>query len=401
MIVFKTPGLVDLNALTTFGVNVKTTSNPIGQFGTGFKYAVATILRLGGTVTVYREWQRFEFVKTNRTIRDTEFDVVSMISYDELGVPLPSMLGFTTQLGSHWLPWMAYRELLCNTMDEHGTTERVDAPEPVHGHTLIAVDGAGFNQEHDQRHTNFLFESAEPVRWLDHAIEIRNGHANCVYYKGIRAFDVPKGSPAFKLTYNLLYGTLTEDRTLKHDPRNALASQLVRCADENLLEEILVCEDKWAEAQINWAWEGSPSEAFVNVVRRNIRNPLLNVSARKLVQRSKLSLFVDEVELNPVDRSKLNRALWFCKKIGYDVSQPIMVAASLGEAGILGYADTQLQKIVLSQEVFKRGTKEVAQTLLEEHIHLQFNLLDETRELQEHLFQLVTSLGEQAIGEAL
>jgi hypothetical protein len=112
-------------------------------------------------------------------------------------------------------------------------------------------------------------------------------------------------------------------------------------------------------------------------------------------------LFVDEVELNAVDRSKLNRAIWFCNQIGYTVNQPIAVAASLAGDGVLGFADVKQNKIVLSLEVFKKGTKEVAQTLLEEHIHLQFGLTDESRAMQEHLFQLTVSLGERVLGEAL
>lgn len=35
MIVFKNKGLIDLRALTTFGVSSKVSENPIGIFGTG------------------------------------------------------------------------------------------------------------------------------------------------------------------------------------------------------------------------------------------------------------------------------------------------------------------------------------------------------------------------------
>ena len=53
-IVHSTPGLIDLRAFTTFGVNSKPNSkNPIGYFGTGLKYAVAVLARHKCPVTVW------------------------------------------------------------------------------------------------------------------------------------------------------------------------------------------------------------------------------------------------------------------------------------------------------------------------------------------------------------
>jgi hypothetical protein len=44
-LVFRTPGVLDLRALTTFGMSSKPNStSPIGIFGTGLKYAVAVMV---------------------------------------------------------------------------------------------------------------------------------------------------------------------------------------------------------------------------------------------------------------------------------------------------------------------------------------------------------------------
>jgi hypothetical protein len=43
MLFFCTPGLIDLEAVFTFGVHAKETENPIGYFGTGLKYAIVTL----------------------------------------------------------------------------------------------------------------------------------------------------------------------------------------------------------------------------------------------------------------------------------------------------------------------------------------------------------------------
>ena len=45
-VVHVTKGKLDLRSLSTFGLNAKpNTTNPIGYFGTGMKYAIAVLLR--------------------------------------------------------------------------------------------------------------------------------------------------------------------------------------------------------------------------------------------------------------------------------------------------------------------------------------------------------------------
>ena len=44
-VIFENPGTLDPRALTIMGLNAKENTNPIGYFGTGFKYGVAIALR--------------------------------------------------------------------------------------------------------------------------------------------------------------------------------------------------------------------------------------------------------------------------------------------------------------------------------------------------------------------
>lgn len=41
MLTFHNPGELDPRLITTFGVSIKESTNPIGYFGTGLKYALA------------------------------------------------------------------------------------------------------------------------------------------------------------------------------------------------------------------------------------------------------------------------------------------------------------------------------------------------------------------------
>jgi len=47
MIILKNKGEIEIETITTMGVNVKECDSPIGFFGTGLKFAIATFLREG------------------------------------------------------------------------------------------------------------------------------------------------------------------------------------------------------------------------------------------------------------------------------------------------------------------------------------------------------------------
>jgi hypothetical protein len=67
---FANAGLIDLDVIRVMGVSVKTNDNPIGYFGTGLKYAIATLLRTGHTVTLKRGGRDHEFsAQEGRTIQ--------------------------------------------------------------------------------------------------------------------------------------------------------------------------------------------------------------------------------------------------------------------------------------------------------------------------------------------
>ncbi len=86
-------------------------NDPIGFFGTGLKYAMATALRLGGEMTIFTDGKRYDVRGRKMTLRDKEFTQVML--NDEA-------LGFTTELGKQWEAWMVIRELYSNALDENG-----------------------------------------------------------------------------------------------------------------------------------------------------------------------------------------------------------------------------------------------------------------------------------------
>ena len=128
MIVFENPGEIDVASISTFGVSVKESDNPIGFFGTGLKYAIAILLRNNHKVTIHSGVDTHAFDTENVTVRGRSFDFVRLTTNEGQ----PERIGFTTEVGKTWEIWMAYRELFCNARDENGDAFLArEMPEPA------------------------------------------------------------------------------------------------------------------------------------------------------------------------------------------------------------------------------------------------------------------------------
>jgi hypothetical protein len=216
-VVFRTPGHIDKRSFTVVGLHAKPNStNPLGQFGSGLKYAIAILLRLGHEVTIFIGHEQYVFYTKQGKFRGAEYQQIRMKrrrglfsswTYEDLP--------FTTDLGKGWELWQAFRELETNTRDEGGTTGLEHWDEKVHptaDETCIVVYGQKFVDEYHDMWRNFLPEG-KVVR-EDAAIQIIEKPSKHIYYRGMRVMDLEETS-AF--TYNFLkHIELTEDRTVKY-----------------------------------------------------------------------------------------------------------------------------------------------------------------------------------------
>lgn len=204
MIIFRNNGLIDLTAVRTLGVSVKEDDSAIGYFGTGLKFAVATILRNGGEITIWRGADKHVFGVNPANVRGKNFDVVTLDGVE---------IGFTTQLGRDWEPWMAFRELACNALDEGGRYFAANTPVgPGCGdETIIEVVGGGIDRAYADRHDIII--KAEPLE-RNAFVEIHPGPSNDIFYRGVKV-----GQTMYQtfFRYNILSKIdLTEDRTFKY-----------------------------------------------------------------------------------------------------------------------------------------------------------------------------------------
>jgi hypothetical protein len=296
MIIFENDGEIDPRLAMLIGVNVKENTNAIGFFGTGLKYAIACLSRWNETITLQSGLAEFTFSCENVNIRNKEFGIISLCGkYDR------TQLGFTTELGKHWEPWMVYRELWSNAKDEPGTfiCESTRKPEPTAGITRVIVSGTKIEGAHKARN-EFLLENRVPIVKTD-GLEIHAGEGQHIFYRNIAIQHLSKPS---LFTYNIteqLY--LTEDRTAgswSTDP--IIVRNLAALDNEPILETTLSASDTNMEARLDYDYIYSDrSQTWTKIAQRLAQDKPLSVhsSVRKLFNKE------DEIKVCPTCRRPL------------------------------------------------------------------------------------------------
>jgi hypothetical protein len=251
---FCNPGFFDLRAMLTMGVNTKPhTENPIGRFGTGFKYAVAIILRHKGSIKVHT-WDQgtdvtYEFTVQPETIRGDSFEMIKVNGQDA---------HITTHMGSSWEPWMAFRELYSNMLDENG---ELLLERPVKAQTIVEVDCPVIWEAYQNRDEYFLKPNLLYTATND-GVEIHAGPSKWYYFRGIAVASTGKQKTQF--AYNRTRGVeLSEERTARypHQLSQYAASALQQCEDERVVA-VINAGRGFAEEQFDFNQYITPSRAF-------------------------------------------------------------------------------------------------------------------------------------------
>lgn len=378
---FRTPDLVPLDALTTLGISVKDSENPIGFFGSGFKYALAWLLRNDHGIEIHRRVAGvplcpITFSTKPISVRGKSFKLIQI--HEEPNPP--RQLGFSTDLGPTWQAWQAYRELHSNTLDERGeilTSFTWSRPTE----TIVCVTGAEFFGAYEKRAQTFL--EGTPA-WQSDELAVYLQSSSQFFYRGVRALETNRASP---LTFNFIRRMpLTEDRTLSdsyYSLTYALTCALANCTDERILS--IFCFNE-AKSLDDFHWTPTcvrEDSALGKFALKHGRNPRLRALAADWVREVRAkqeSLAAVLHQMTSAEQSMLARVCDLLEAVDLPIrSYEIEVYATLGK-NILG---TGSQKIRLSRAAFERGTFDLAITVLEEFIHVSTGAKDHTREFQE------------------
>ena len=391
---FKNDGEIDPLSLVTMGASVKSKDSPIGYFGTGLKFAMAAILRMGGRIEIFIGEKKYNVETRPTKIREQDFDLIYIDG---------ERAGYTTQLGRDWLPWMAYRELHSNALDEpNHEIDHADPPEPRAGETQIRVWLNEIQEEFYTRGKTFL--ETEPLFTVG-GVEFHPGSGErFVYYRGVKVGEF-ETKTMFK--YNILNGLkLTEDRTIAHAwlAETTIGSAIKALKDVDVIKSILTCPKGFMEYGIH---HGSTlydkSDEFLEAAR----NILRDISVDKSLIGAGTKSFLEEmrkqdvesanvIEIDPYMDIMLKRAIEKIRATGVPVKEhKILVVETLG-AGVMGLAKNETA--YLARAVFQNGQRYLESTLLEEWMHLTTGLKDYSRGMQDWLFAEIFATHDRALG---
>lgn len=392
---FMNNGTFDLRGMLTFGLSAKVKNDAIGFFGTGFKYAVAIILRNLGTIKITTKGEDgsyyiYEFFCKRESFRGQETDFIFILDH-ATGESISANI--TTKVGINWKHWMAFRELYCNCKDESGviSTEYQDGFD-----TVIEVDCAHIYQAFHEK-DSYILPEMEPIFKTANA-EIYERKLPYIYYRGIAVYD----STDCAYTYNILdYVELTEDRTVKyeHQVRWAMQKVLQLCEVDSVIERVV--QDKCTESSQGFDTDWPVSDKFIEVCDRlQNTDKGLRESARILLKKTAIKRRnFPEFTPNEVQEKMISKAKSFLLKMDMPVDQyPIKYVTGLGD-GVMGRALDGT--IYISEIPFNMGTKQLASTLMEEWVHLKTGAADFDRTMQSWLFDKILSVGETINGEPI
>lgn len=390
---FQNPGHFDVAAMLTFGLSAKANDNAIGFFGTGFKYAVAIILRELGSIKITTknddgDIELYSFVARRKLVRGSEFDIVYLVDHSDGS---EREAGFTTRLGINWEPWMAFRELYCNCIDEGGQASASYASAD----TVIEVDCSAISEAMANRDKYILSGTADYS--CDYA-DVYDRKGEYVYYKGIAICQV-----ASAMTYNIKQRIeLTEDRTVRyeHQIRFNVQKALQGCDSPALIRKAVTPGEHY-EATIGFDHDWYTSDTFKNECLAMLKTQTgICEGARELLK--KLTFSAQEFEqfdLTAVQEKAYSRAVRFLAGIDVPVEQyPVKFVDGLGH-GVMGRALNGV--IYVSPLALQMGVKQLASTLMEEWVHIKTGAADFDRTMQNWLFDKILSIGESVSGEPL
>lgn len=377
-------GLIPIEAVTTMGVSAKEGENPIGFFGTGLKYAVSSLLRMGHRITIWRGLDRYDFVAERGEVRGKEFDFVVM-----RGPEGEQRLGFTTHLGAKWEMWQVFREIYSNCLDEGGSLAFATI-EPRADWTTIHVSGEAFAEAARERSKYFL--SSPPV-YSGTLVDIHEGRTCGLYYRGVLVSRLPRHCG---VTYNITTTIdLTEDRTLKHEwmAGSYIAHALAACTNPTIIQRAVGAPDGY-EAHLSFS---EPGEVFAETVLAMCETGGIASVAGTAVKAAELwaqrQARVKPCNLSARELHEVEDAKRFLTSIGYPITAPVTFTETLG-ADVFGMAKDG--RIYIARVTLARGGNFLIGTLLEEQLHISHGFHDESRRFQDFLIDMVVKFAKDA-----
>jgi len=403
-------GLLDVEALTLLGASSKRGDNTkIGMFGSGNKFSLAYLLRNNYELRIFSGLEEIKLTTIEKTFRDKKFNVI-LVNDKETSI--------TTDFGKDWNLAQAIREIYCNSIDEgEHTLEFVKDINPLEDKTHFYIKSRQEITNYISNFDDYFAENKKVLFECPYGKILEKGNSKLnLYRKGIRCMETDKESI---YDYDLTNVDIDENRLVRYNWQvpSLIWNLIYQCTNEELIKNILFnCSDsqfiECVASDFNSVNNSLMSEEFKKVLKEVTIAPrgmggLLSTEelattvilpdviykhAASVLDNNNLASkfkvykegFFREIELTKLHQSSLEKAIDFFIECDYkEVTNYEVVVARFEKKDVLGLADFQNQRIILSENCMENGIQTIIETMIEEYIHLKYEVKDETRGFQD------------------
>jgi len=411
-------GEIDHHALSLHGASTKREDDSnIGKFGSGNKYALATLLRNGIEIRIFSGLREIPITTSRETFRGKSFDIIH-INGEKTSI--------TTDTGPDWEVRDAVREFWSNAIDE-GSPERSVVKEfsPVAGRTSIYIQTTPEIQS--------MLDSWE-LYFIDKSTELfSNSHGSIhktqipnYYRKGVWICE-DRGSLGI-FSYNFNFFDLPESRKVSSFSTSySIYNLFVNCTNQEIAETFL-CHIKTATAEIrsflHYGMDKDFAKTLTHVLKKREFNYIgdrgrcieespdnnifwLPPTAYEVFNNAEIlpsihkACGVDDLYTKlpwPIGMQKIvENAVLRLKAVGIDLTPYETSFCKFNSTlpNTVAMADTQRKLCLIGEAALSASRTMLTKALIEEWTHLHHNVLDRTVEQQHVYLNLIVSLIEQ------
>lgn len=419
-------GEIDVNGLILMGGSTKRDSKTsIGFFGSGNKYAIATLINKGIGFKIFSGENEIVITTKEVTFRDKHFKQIFIDGKET---------SLTTDMGPLWEEWYAIREWVSNSIDEGGSNiiPNMESINPKVGCTRIYVEITGAIEDVINNWDNYFTFDRTDIHFEKNGNKILSNIDKdedlTLFRKGIRCY-YNKGTKAL-YHYDMTEFEINESRVIE-DTWNAnlkITRLYNEINDVSIIQNVLknaYTNDKY-ENRLNWyygigllspVWKqaigdhriivGDYSGHFVveqnmypcyivcTDLAKRIKASFPNVVVYGLLDGGEVCV-MNKVEQTPRHTFLLSECDKFFTECQYSVDYPIEIVDFVNKSEQLGLAKDNT--IYVSNKLFNMGKRELAVTIMEENEHLKTGYKDCTRSFQQHWINLFISEKEERFG---
>ena len=407
-------GEIDIAALMLLGATDKEGSNKIGFFGSGNKYAIATLLRNNCELHIFSGKKEFTITTKEVLFRGEAYQQI-VIDGKETSI--------TTRMGPDWEVWMAIRELYCNAVDEglisFDSVEELQGT--VEGETAVYVSATEEVRDFVDNIESYINQQKplDSLQTFYGQVDILDNQKGVYYRKNIRANNEEYMS---LYSYNFDEIDINESRLINY---SSLAEERMTCAlamteSHDIINNYI---NKWMNTsylEYSARWNSSYcydklSEAWHHILLEK-NKPIMSQSLTSLIKETEIYVILPDDLVNKVYNEFPDVPIYGHKEGMFITAEPSQELLDRVETAMDELESWGMPRMTVHYCTFKSpsikamayhgevhvsidiSTEDITPALYEEYTHIETSYNDCSRSLQTHLFKEVIKLNRLIVG---